>query len=70
MSELDDLRRQNKELQKLLANALELLEKSKLALTKQAQSAGRAPAGKAAVRGASKRSRKVAGAKVAGKKNH
>jgi hypothetical protein len=37
MSELDDLRTQNKALKRLLENALDLLEKSKLALT-QAQS--------------------------------
>jgi hypothetical protein len=37
MSELDDLRTENKELKRLLGNALELLEKSKRALTKQAQ---------------------------------
>jgi hypothetical protein len=38
MSELDDLRTENKELKRLLGNALELLEKSKRVLTKQAQS--------------------------------
>ena len=38
MSELDDLRSENKQLKRLLGNALELLEKSKRALTKQAQS--------------------------------
>lgn len=38
MSELDDLRVQNKELKKLLGNALDLLEKSRLALSRQAQS--------------------------------
>jgi hypothetical protein len=38
MSELDDLRAENKQLKRLLGNALELLEKSKRALTKQAQS--------------------------------
>jgi hypothetical protein len=34
MSELDELRTQNKELKRLLENALDLLEKSKLALTR------------------------------------
>jgi hypothetical protein len=38
MSELDELRAENKKLKRLLGNALELLEKTKLALTKQAQS--------------------------------
>jgi hypothetical protein len=38
MSELDELRSQNKELKRLLANALGLLEKSKLFLANQAQS--------------------------------
>jgi hypothetical protein len=38
MSELDELRSQNKELKRLLANALDLLEKSKLFLAGQAQS--------------------------------
>ncbi len=42
MSEIDDLRLQNKELKRLLGNALELLEKTKLALTKQAASSRRA----------------------------
>ena len=37
MSELDDLRIQNKALKKLLGNALDLLEKSKSALTRQAR---------------------------------
>jgi hypothetical protein len=37
MSELEDLRTQNKELKKLLENALDLLEKSKQALKGQGQ---------------------------------
>jgi hypothetical protein len=50
MSELDDLRVENKQLKRLLGNALELLEKSKRALTKQAQSAPGAVGKKSSVR--------------------
>ena len=49
MSELDELRTQNKELKRLLENALDLLEKSKLALTGQAQSPPTAAGKKKAV---------------------
>jgi hypothetical protein len=50
MSELDDLRIQNKELKRLLGNALQLLEKSKLALTRQAQVPQRATGKKTATK--------------------
>jgi hypothetical protein len=60
MSELDDLRIENKELKRLLGNALELLEKSKRALTKQAQSSPGAVSKKGSVRPrASKAGRKT-----------
>jgi hypothetical protein len=65
MSELDDLRIQNKELKRLLGNALELLEKTKLALTRQAQLPQRAS--KKAVAGG-RRAKKKAAMKVPGKK--
>ena len=59
MSELDDLRSRNKELTRLLANALDLLEKSRLALTNQARLPARATGKKtAARRGASNTARK------------
>ncbi len=55
MSELDQLRTQNKELKRLLENALDLLEKTKLALTSQGQSPSRATGKKKGVaRGRSK----------------
>jgi hypothetical protein len=60
MSELDELRTENKELKRLLGNALELLEKSKRALTKQAQSLSGGTGNRASVRrGASKPARKA-----------
>ncbi len=54
MSELDELRSQNKELKRLLANALGLLEKSKLYLANQAQSPPAAKAKEGSVRRRSK----------------
>jgi hypothetical protein len=55
MSELDELRSQNEELKRLLANALDLLEKSKALLAGQAQSSPSAKVKKAGVgRGAAK----------------
>lgn len=63
MSELDDLRSENKELKRLLGNALDLLEKSKRALTKQAQSPPRATSGRESVRRSSKTARSSAARK-------
>jgi hypothetical protein len=69
MSELDDLRTENKELKRLLGNALELLEKSKRALTKQAQSVSGAVGKKSKVRrGDTATARKRAAAKSKSKK--
>ena len=65
MSELDDLRSENKQLKRLLGNALELLEKSKRALTKQAQSPPGASGKKSGVRrGDAKTARKKAASKT------
>jgi hypothetical protein len=65
MSELDELRSQNKELKRLLANALGLLEKSKLYLANQAQS----PATAKAKEGSARRSgKKTVSEKVSSKK--
>jgi hypothetical protein len=50
MSELDDLRSQNKELKRLLENALGLLEKSKEFLAGQAQSTPKSTRKKGSVR--------------------
>ena len=69
MSELDDLRTENKELKRLLGNALELLEKSKRALTKQAQSVSGGVGKKSKVRrGDTATARKRAAAKGKSKK--
>jgi hypothetical protein len=65
MSELDDLRSQNKELKRLLANALGLLEKSKLFLASQAQSPPTAKAKQGSTRG---KDSKAATGKVPSKK--
>jgi hypothetical protein len=64
MSELDDLRTQNKELKRLLENALDLLEKSKRALTAQGQSS---PAANRKKKSAA-RSRSIPSVKVPKKK--
>jgi hypothetical protein len=64
MSELDDLRSENKQLKRLLGNALELLEKSKRALTKQAQSLPGAVGKKGVLGRKAKTARKKAASKT------